>query len=276
MVPASILSSREGKGPKDSGAPSGTKHLHKSSSCHTSSAGNDLPSAGAVSLDPVVQKYIVPEADAVVVVGSAGAMYNAAAGGISRRTSRASSQHHQHQDLDRRTTDGGPIIALELGTPITSPEIVVDGQWPRADSVGCGVDGKERVTDAGQGVVEPSAQPISDAGKEGTPADPGVWQGLKILFSDVYVLSFMFLAFLMGVGNGFIGYLFLLLDELHAPGTLLGLCLTLNTVGEVPVFYFSGALIKRLGVNKALNISMGAYVVRLGCYAVSKVCFANH
>ena len=54
-----------------------------------------------------------------------------------------------------------------------------------------------------------------------------------------------------------------------ANGTLLGLCLAVNCNAEVPVFYYSGALIKRLGVELALNLAMGAYCVRLVAYAVS-------
>jgi hypothetical protein len=55
-----------------------------------------------------------------------------------------------------------------------------------------------------------------------------------------------------------------------ATGTLLGLCLTVNCVAEVPVFYYSGALIKKLGVELAINLAMGAYCVRLAAYAVSR------
>jgi len=98
---------------------------------------------------------------------------------------------------------------------------------------------------------------------------PSMWRGLKGVLMDVHVLSFFFKALLMGTGNGIIGYLFLVLTDLGGRGTLLGLCLTANCIGEVPVFFFSGALIKRLGVNAAFNLAMAAYLLRLGCYAVS-------
>ena len=45
----------------------------------------------------------------------------------------------------------------------------------------------------------------------------------------------------------------------------------MNCLGEVPVFYYSGALIKKLGVQAAFNLAMGAYLLRLGCYIVSGV-----
>lgn len=109
----------------------------------------------------------------------------------------------------------------------------------------------------------------SDTGSSSETKE-STWAALRRLLSDVYVMTFLFLAFLMGVGNGFIGYLFLLLNDYGASGTLLGLCLTMNCIGEVPFFYFSGAIIKRLGVQTALNIAMGAYCLRVGCYAVRK------
>lgn len=55
-----------------------------------------------------------------------------------------------------------------------------------------------------------------------------------------------------------------------ANGLLLGFCLTLNSCGEVPVFYFSGAIIKRIGIDTSFNIAMGAFVLRLGCYGVGQ------
>lgn len=94
-------------------------------------------------------------------------------------------------------------------------------------------------------------------------------------------------------------FLFLYLSELGADGTLMGLCLSANcaaevpswgpltccqrrvaapgvlhlaplpsTLGQVPVFFFSGQIIRRLGVNAAFRLAMGAYVLRMGCYAL--------
>ena len=41
-----------------------------------------------------------------------------------------------------------------------------------------------------------------------------VREGLRIMFSDFRVVTFYLLAFLMGVGNGCNGYLFLFIDQL--------------------------------------------------------------
>jgi hypothetical protein len=53
-----------------------------------------------------------------------------------------------------------------------------------------------------------------------------------------------------------------------APGMLLGLCMTANCCGEVPVYLFSGWWLPRLGVQRALNLVLLGYVLRLGAYTV--------
>jgi hypothetical protein len=50
----------------------------------------------------------------------------------------------------------------------------------------------------------------------------------------------------------------------------MGLCLSANCAAEVPVFWASGRLLKALGVERALNIAMAAYCLRLLCYLVSR------
>ncbi|KAL4434055.1 hypothetical protein ABPG75_000496 [Micractinium tetrahymenae] len=116
------------------------------------------------------------------------------------------------------------------------------------------------VPDAGSG------RSSGEAPAKGSAGEVGVWQGIKGLLADVHVLVFLMLALLMGIGNGAIGYLFLFLDELGATGTLMGLCLSANCAAEVPVFFFSGRILERIGVERALQVAMGAYVVRLSCY----------
>ena len=48
----------------------------------------------------------------------------------------------------------------------------------------------------------------------------------------------------------------------------MGLSLTVATVSEVPVFFFSGWLVKRLGARGLMMMSLAVLVVRLGAYAV--------
>ena len=49
----------------------------------------------------------------------------------------------------------------------------------------------------------------------------------------------------------------------------MGLCLSANCLAEFPVFYFSGPIVERLGVERAFTYAMVAYVLRLCAYIVS-------
>lgn len=50
--------------------------------------------------------------------------------------------------------------------------------------------------------------------------------------------------------------------------SLLGLMLTANCVAEVPVFFYSGEIIKRLGVAATMQLSLAAYALRFLAYLV--------
>lgn len=56
-----------------------------------------------------------------------------------------------------------------------------------------------------------------------------------------------------------------------APVLLLGLMLTANCVAEVPVFFYSGAIIQRLGVLTTMQLSLGAYALRFLAYLVRQI-----
>ncbi|PSC72947.1 Major facilitator superfamily domain-containing 6 [Micractinium conductrix] len=100
--------------------------------------------------------------------------------------------------------------------------------------------------DAGspRGGAAPAQQAAGGAG-----SGASVWQGVRVLLRDPHVLAFFFLAFAM-----------------EAPGTLLGLCLSFNCAAEVPVFFFSGPILERLGVERSLHVAMAAYLARLSYY----------
>ncbi|GAB4813441.1 hypothetical protein N2152v2_000487 [Parachlorella kessleri] len=107
-------------------------------------------------------------------------------------------------------------------------------------------------------------EPIAHIGSHATGSS--TWRGIGQQPEDPAVLAFYSLAFLFGLGNGCIGYLMLYLRELGAPGLLLGLCLTANCCGEVPAFYFSGWWLNKLGPQRALNVVVLGFVIRLGSY----------
>ena len=216
---------------------------------------------------------------------------------LSRRTSRASRSHSEGHvvavqgDARGRTgehhdviitipppTTPAPVITAIAEPPLSElPVLKPPESQPSTIVAVIHIQNEEQKLDisddksvAGSDITTAAGSDGSGPSTSANEIEESTWTLLRRLLSDVYVLTFLFLAFLMGVGNGFIGYLFLLLNDYGASGTLLGLCLTMNCIGEVPFFYFSGAIIKKLGVQPALNIAMGAYCLRVGCYAVRK------
>ena len=183
---------------------------------------------------------------------------------LSRRVSRAANSSSHHNG------GGGGVDAQDSNTP-QDMSIVRD----RTVTVVNSEETKKPALDAASITISTPTPPLQQQHSDLKSTNQrtknnkeSLWSMTKPLLTDVYVLTFLFMAFLMGVGNGFVGYLFLELSELGAKGTLLGVCLTMNCIGEVPFFYYSGAIIKKLGVYPSLNIGMAAYCLRLGCYAV--------
>ncbi|KAL6777249.1 hypothetical protein ACKKBF_B20760 [Auxenochlorella protothecoides x Auxenochlorella symbiontica] len=127
----------------------------------------------------------------------------------------------------------------------------------RAQALAAGSDAGESVCSFG-----------SEGGSSAAGGEGGVWTvvGRLVLRPDVAV--FFWVTLLMGIGNGFIAYLFLFLSDLGAHGTLLGLCLSANCAAEIPVFFFSGKILERVGVLPAFHLSMAAFLLRLTCYAL--------
>jgi MFS transporter, PPP family, 3-phenylpropionic acid transporter len=89
------------------------------------------------------------------------------------------------------------------------------------------------------------------------------WNGLRQLFSNGSWFLFLLVVFLSGAGLSMItNFFFLYLDNLQASNTLMGLSLTVATISEIPVLFFSGWMIRRWGPRGLMIISLAAYVVR--------------
>eukprot|EP00850_Spirogloea_muscicola_P011287 SM000069S20724 [mRNA] locus=s69:571648:574646:+ [translate_table: standard] len=93
------------------------------------------------------------------------------------------------------------------------------------------------------------------------------WSAAILLLKDSKVAIFFAVVVLMGLGMGTIsGYI--LSCELGASNTLMGLTLTMTCVAELPIMYFSGAIIRRMGVVNVLLMVLVCYVIRLAGYSV--------
>ena len=94
------------------------------------------------------------------------------------------------------------------------------------------------------------------------------WSGLRLMMTDWRWLVFSGAVLVGGIGSAMIGnYLFLYLDGLGAGETLMGFALTVATVGELPVLFFSDRLLVRFGGRGLLLLSLLAYAVRALSYA---------
>jgi len=95
------------------------------------------------------------------------------------------------------------------------------------------------------------------------------WLGLRTLIRNRPLVVFLLTVFVAGMGTSLVhSYLFLYLRDMGASETLMGLSLTVATVSEVPVFFVSGWLIKRLGARGLMMVSLATLVVRLAAYSV--------
>jgi MFS family permease len=145
-----------------------------------------------------------------------------------------------------------PMLVAQENTP-TAPSIPAKFSLPRHASS----------ADAERGVVVAASESVP-------PPQPssGQWSELRQLLRGPSTVSFFFLAFIMGFGNGVMGLTFIFMQQLGASGTLMGLTLTVNCAAEVPVFFFSGSILRRATHLTLINLAMAAYVVRLTCYAL--------
>lgn len=94
------------------------------------------------------------------------------------------------------------------------------------------------------------------------------WSGLRRLVADRQWLLFLFLAFTSGAGLAVVHhYLFLFLEQVGASRTLMGFALTIGTVSEMAVFFFSDRLLSRWGRRRLLVASMLFGALRVFAYS---------
>jgi Na+/melibiose symporter-like transporter len=96
------------------------------------------------------------------------------------------------------------------------------------------------------------------------------FQRLRKLLANVRLCVFMLHAFVMGASASIIGsFLFVYLkDAMDASSTLLGLTLVLSVAGEIPFFFFSNWILKKIGFRGMVAASHIGYVVRFLLYTV--------
>lgn len=95
------------------------------------------------------------------------------------------------------------------------------------------------------------------------------WAGLRGLTTNRDLLVFLATVLVGSMGSVVVHtFLFLYMADLGAGATLMGVSLTVATLSEIPVFFFSAWLLRKLGARGLLMVAMAAYVVRLGAFGL--------
>lgn len=93
---------------------------------------------------------------------------------------------------------------------------------------------------------------------------------LRVLFANQPWMLFLVMVFIAGIGMATISnYLFVYMQSLGASKTLMGFALTVSTISEIPVMFFSDRLLRRFGARGMLVIAMTTIGLRLICYSLT-------
>ena len=95
------------------------------------------------------------------------------------------------------------------------------------------------------------------------------WKGVRSLANNRPLMIFLVTVLFAGMGSGIVhNYVFLYLSDLGASKTLMGISNSVATLSEMPVFFFSALLLRKVGARGLLLLSLSAYVVRLLAYTL--------
>ncbi|DBA66577.1 TPA: hypothetical protein ACH3X2_002234 [Trebouxia sp. C0005] len=96
----------------------------------------------------------------------------------------------------------------------------------------------------------------------------GLWLRWRRLLANPQAVPFFAMSLLMGYGTGILSvYLFLYLDELGGSEMLMGLCITVTCIVELPIFAANNWILKKLGVNSVIHITLAVCVIRMAAYS---------
>lgn len=97
------------------------------------------------------------------------------------------------------------------------------------------------------------------------------WQGLRLLLMNRGWALFLIVVFLQMIGRASThGFLYLHLSDLGASATLIGLSLTVASVSELPMYFFSDVFLRRWGPRGLLILSAVATIITLFAYAAMR------
>jgi PPP family 3-phenylpropionic acid transporter len=93
--------------------------------------------------------------------------------------------------------------------------------------------------------------------------------GLRQLVTDIRWAGFLAALLLVGIGSSmFMNFFAIYLNGLGAGTNLIGLATMVATVSELPVFFLSPLILRRVGARGLLLISFGTYAIRTFVYVL--------
>ncbi|CAL8071546.1 unnamed protein product [Orchesella dallaii] len=98
--------------------------------------------------------------------------------------------------------------------------------------------------------------------------EEGFWKNATDLLNYPEVVVFLGMIFILGNLWGFVeSYLFIFLDELHAPKYLLGLTLTVGSLAGIPFLYGAEKLVAKAGRVNIIALAFLVYFIRFFGYS---------
>jgi MFS transporter, PPP family, 3-phenylpropionic acid transporter len=92
--------------------------------------------------------------------------------------------------------------------------------------------------------------------------------GMRTLFANRPWMLFLVMVFIAGIGTAaYNNYLFVYMESLGASKALMGIAITVSTISELPVMFFSHRLLQRFGARGLLVLAMGTIGLRLMLYS---------
>jgi len=130
-------------------------------------------------------------------------------------------------------------------------------------------------------LVKSGAPGVRDDGKKQKPSSSGssasasasassdFISALRHVAKNSNILIFFTFVFLLGVSSGIIeNFAYVHLKDCSSyNGNALGVCRLASSLAGVPMFYLAGSILKAIGVNGVLGITMATYVARFALYA---------
>jgi hypothetical protein len=175
-----------------------------------------------------------------------------------------------------RTWASAPASDLEAASADARVSAAGSADGPPSPSAASSATASTRASWAGSGApLSPRVAVAATAGVPAAPLSPppppsslSTASKLASLARNPDAVIFFATAAAFGVGVGAVdSWLFVLLDELDASRLLMSATLVVTVAAEVPVFFFAGRLIDRLGVTRVLHLVYAAFLIRLAGYA---------